>query len=44
MCELFNIGIIDLCVNQSGDALILGLESISQQRVIAKDGISISTR
>jgi G3E family GTPase len=40
MCELFNIGIIDLCVNYSGDALILGLESISRQRVIAKDGIS----
>ena len=40
LCELFNIGIIDLCVNQSGDALILGLKSISQQRVIAKDGIS----
>jgi len=40
MCELFNIGIIDLCVNFSGDALIVGLESISQQRVIAKDGTS----
>lgn len=42
MRELFNIAIIDLCVNQSEDALILGLESISQQRVIAEDGISIS--
>jgi len=41
LCELFNIGIIDLCVNYSGDALILGLESISQQRVITEDGISI---
>ena len=38
-CELFNIANIDLAVNQTEDALILGLESISRQRVIAKDGI-----
>jgi len=42
LCELFNIGIVDLCVHRSEDALLLGLESISRQRVIAKDGISIS--
>mgnify|MGYP001039597059 CR=1 FL=1 len=39
LCDLFNIGIIDLCVHQEEDALIFGLESISRQRVIAKDGI-----
>lgn len=37
--ELFNIGMIDLWVHQEEDVLILGLESISRQRVIAKDGI-----
>ncbi len=42
LCELFNIGMIDLFVQQEEDALILGLESISRQRVIAKDGISAS--
>ena len=42
LCQLFNIGIIDLGVNQSEDALILGFESISRQRVIARDGISFS--
>lgn len=42
VCELFNIAIIDLRVNQSEDALILGLESISRQRVITENGISIS--
>ncbi len=41
LCKLFNIGIFDLCINRSLDALLLGLESISRQRVIAKDGISI---
>ncbi|RLB94883.1 MAG: hypothetical protein DRH50_05740 [Deltaproteobacteria bacterium] len=39
LCELFNIGMIDLCVHQEGNGLIFGLESISRQRVIAKDGI-----
>jgi len=40
-CHLFNIGIIVLCINQSRDALILGLETVSRQRVIAEDGISL---
>jgi G3E family GTPase len=40
-CELFNIANIDLAVNQTEEALILGLESISRQRVIARDGISL---
>ena len=38
-CELFNIGIIDLGVEKANHALILGLESISEQRSIAKDGV-----
>jgi G3E family GTPase len=42
LSELFNIGTIELCVSQSEDALILGLESISRQRVIAKDGVSLT--
>ncbi|HBN26892.1 MAG TPA: hypothetical protein DD405_05445 [Desulfobacteraceae bacterium] len=41
LCRLFNIGIIILCINQSKDALILGLETVSRQRVIAEDGISL---
>ncbi|MDO9566094.1 MAG: GTP-binding protein [Candidatus Desulfaltia sp.] len=41
LCHLFNIGIIVLCINQSRDALILGLETVSRQRVIAEDGISL---
>lgn len=40
LCQLFNIGIVELGVNQFEDALILGLESVSSQRVIAKDGMS----
>jgi G3E family GTPase len=40
LCELFNIGIIDLGINKANDALILGLDSISQQRVAAQDGVS----
>jgi G3E family GTPase len=39
LCELFNIGIIDLGIEKANNALILGLESISQQRSIAKDGV-----
>jgi len=42
LCELFNIGIVDLCIKQTGDALILSLESITKQRVIAHDGISFT--
>ncbi|MGD8502532.1 MAG: GTP-binding protein [Syntrophobacterales bacterium] len=40
--ELFNIAEIHLAVKKTEDALILGLESISRQRVIAKDGIFLS--
>jgi len=39
LLEFFSIGIIDLGVHQSADALIFGLESISKQRVIAQNGI-----
>jgi|LGVF01.2.fsa_nt_gb G3E family GTPase len=42
LCELFNIGIIDLCVHQAEEALLLALESISRQRVIAKDGVYLA--
>ena len=42
LCELFNIAEINIAVKKTEDALILGLESISRQRVIAKDGIFIS--
>ncbi|MDY6987534.1 MAG: GTP-binding protein [Thermodesulfobacteriota bacterium] len=41
LCELFDIGIIDLGINKRDDALILGLHSISHQRLIAKDGVSL---
>ena len=41
LCELFNIGIIDLAIKKADNALILGLESISNQRLIAKDGVTI---
>jgi G3E family GTPase len=41
-CDLFNIAEINLSVNRTENALILGLESISRQRVIAKDGIFLS--
>jgi G3E family GTPase len=41
LCELFQIGTINLGMNNAGDGLILGLESISQQRSIAKDGVTL---
>jgi G3E family GTPase len=41
LCELFNIGIINLDINTADNALILGLESISQQRLISQDGVSL---
>jgi G3E family GTPase len=41
LCALFNIGIINLGINKAGNGLILGLESISQQRLIAKDGVTL---
>ena len=41
LSELFNIGVIELGINKAGDALILGLDSISRQRMIAKDGVTL---
>jgi G3E family GTPase len=41
LCNHFTIARIDLCTNRSGDALLLSLESMSQQRTVARDGISI---
>jgi G3E family GTPase len=41
LCELFNIGIIDLSIKKADNALILGLESVSHQRLIAIDGVSL---
>jgi len=41
LCEFFQIGTIDLGVNRARDGLIIGLESISQQRSIAQDGVSL---
>jgi G3E family GTPase len=41
LCELFNIGIIDFGINTADNALILGLESISHQRLIVQDGVSL---
>ena len=41
-CELFNVAEINLAVDKREDALILGLESISRQRVVARDGIFLS--
>lgn len=40
LCELFSIGRIKLGINTADNALMLGLESISHQRVIARDGVS----
>lgn len=42
LCELFNIGTIDLSVNQPEDTMVLSMQSISKQRIVAKDGISLS--
>jgi len=42
LCELFNIGIIDLGIKKAKDALIIGLESISHQRVVAQNGVSLA--
>jgi G3E family GTPase len=41
-CELFNIAEINLSVKKTENAIILGMESISRQRVIAKDGIFLT--
>lgn len=41
LCELFNIGNIELGINKAGNALLLGMESISHQRLIAKDGVTL---
>ncbi len=47
LCELFTIGIIYLGINMAGEAhnaLVIGLESISHQRLIARDGVSLPRR
>jgi hypothetical protein len=41
LCELFNIATIDLGINEADNGLILGLESISHQQLIAKDGVTL---
>jgi G3E family GTPase len=41
LCELFHIGTIELGFNKAGDALIIGLESVSRQRLVAIDGVSL---
>lgn len=40
--EAFHIGTVSLSLSTSQDALLLGLESLSQQVVVSKNGISIS--
>jgi len=42
ICALFNIGIIRLGINTADNVLLLGLESLSHQRVMARDGVSFS--
>jgi G3E family GTPase len=42
LCALFSIGIIKLGINTADNALMVGLESISHQRVIVRDGVSLS--
>jgi G3E family GTPase len=42
VCELFFLGIIGLWINLQKDALILGLETMSHQRSVARDGVSVS--
>jgi len=41
LCNLFAVGRIDLCVSGSEGALLFGLESVSRQRTVAQDGISV---
>ncbi|MDY6951250.1 MAG: GTP-binding protein [Thermodesulfobacteriota bacterium] len=41
LCGLFEIGVIELGVNERDNALVLGLHSISRQRIIAKDGVAL---
>ena len=41
LCNLFTIARIDLCANGSDDTLLLGLESMSRQCTVARDGISV---
>ena len=42
LCDLFNIGTIYLSVNPSEDAMVLSLQSVSNERIVAKDGITFS--
>ena len=39
LCSLFAVARIDLCANGSEDALLVGMESVSRQRTVARDGI-----
>jgi G3E family GTPase len=41
LCELFPVGIIELGINQTEHAIFVGLESVSHQRSIAQDGVSV---
>ena len=40
--DLFNIGSVKLSLKHTGDAVELCLESITRQRVIARDGVSLA--
>jgi len=41
LCELFHIGVVTLDLNMENNALLLGLESVSDQRLVAQDGVSL---
>jgi len=41
MCNMFNVGIINLSINRSGKGFMMNLESLSRQRIIALDGIIV---
>jgi G3E family GTPase len=41
LVNLFTIARIDLCAHESGEALLIGLESLSRQCTVARDGISV---
>jgi len=39
LCSLFAVARIDLCANGSENALLVGMESTSRQRTVARDGV-----
>jgi len=41
LCELFNIGIINLGITKNENMFYCGLESFSQQRITAQDGVML---